>query len=100
MDKTKSEQAEVSRFLDDFKLLAAKGKLVICDRKDVRKSFISLGLTKQQAKLELFKLRVEDYVSGPDDDHRFQDETVWVFGRDIGGKEAYIKLQLVSNPGT
>jgi Motility quorum-sensing regulator, toxin of MqsA len=100
MEQIISAKSEVSEFLDDFKMLAARGKLIIRERKDVRKSFISLGLTKQQAKKELFKLRVEDYVSGPNEDRTFADETVWVFGRKIEKKEAYIKLQIVKHPGS
>lgn len=98
MGTTGSERDEVRRFLDDFKMLAARGLLMIRERKEVQKSFISLGLTKQEVKYEIFKLRVEDYVSGPDEDHTYEDETVWVFGRPIDKKEIYIKLQIVRIP--
>lgn len=50
--------------------------------------------------MELFKLTVEHYVSGPVTDRdRAGDDPLWVFGMMIGNKEAYIKLKIVRIPG-
>lgn len=57
---------------------------------------IDLGITQKLA-LEIIKqLTPDDYCSGPVPDEHDPSKEVWVFGRDIEGKEAYIKLALAS----
>lgn len=54
-----------------------------------------LGLTEALAKEEVFNLSVRDYCEGPEGDDDPQERgNVYVFGKDIGGIEAYIKLKI------
>jgi len=54
-----------------------------------------LGLTEVLAKKEVIELSVRDYCEGPiGDDNPQERGNVYIFGKDIDGDEAYIKLKI------
>jgi len=52
-----------------------------------------LGLTKNNLKEKILALSVEDYCGGPEPD-RDRAGDVWIFGKQIFGREIYIKLKI------
>ena len=59
-----------------------------------RQHLIDLGITQNQALEYIERLTPDNYSKGPEPDDMKPDRDVWVFGHDVGGVEAYIKLAL------
>lgn len=57
-----------------------------------------LGLTKQDRKNEILSLSVTDYCSGPEPDMD-KPGHVWMFGKQINGRNVYIKLKIAHAGG-
>jgi hypothetical protein len=92
MDSMK--RALVSAFLKEFKKLAVASSVdVFVDRYAYKDAFIELGITKDMAFQDLLSLSVEDYCSGPEPD-KDKPGSIWEFGKNIEGKEVYIKLKI------
>jgi len=86
--------AFVSSFLKEFKKLAVAGNVdIFVDRAEYKTSFIELGITKFVAFQEILSLSIENYCSGPEPD-KDRPGYIWEFGKDIEGKEVYIKLKI------
>lgn len=84
----------ISKFLKEFKNIAVKGRgLDIVSRKENIKALADLGLTKKNCKHEIISLSVSDYCEGPKPD-KDKPGYIWVFGKEIDGKEVYIKLKI------
>lgn len=84
---------EVASFLSNF---IAKGKLFGIyfrgDRLKNRQTLADLEISAMQRKEEVLALKVEHYSSGPVEDVLNHGEDMWVFGKNIRGKEVYIKI--------
>ncbi len=52
-----------------------------------------LGLTKKNLRDEIMTLSVENYCEGPNPD-RDRPGYIWVFGKQVGAEEIYIKLNI------
>jgi hypothetical protein len=82
----------INSFLDDF-----KSKMKIWDiifRDDRGKNFqslIDLEISSAYRKEILEKLKSEDYSEGPLEDKLNNSTELWVFGKEVKGKEIYIK---------
>ena len=86
-------QLSSALFLKEFKQLVQEGGLYVVNRIDHQKSLVELGLTKKACKIEILGLSVTDYCRGPEPDKdRIGD--IWVFGKEIAEREAYIKLKI------
>lgn len=86
-------QLSSALFLKEFKQLVQEGGLYVVNRIDHQKSLVELGLTKKACKIEILGLSVTDYCRGPEPDKdRIGD--IWVFGKEIGEREVYIKLKI------
>lgn len=71
-----------------------KGRgLDIVSRKENINALADLGLTKKNCKYEIMSLSVSDYCEGPKPD-KDKPGDIWVFGKEIDGKEVYIKLKI------
>ena len=91
--------ALVSAFLKEFKKLAAASSMdVFVDRALYKDAFIELGISKVIAFRELLALSVEDYCAGPEPD-KDRPGYIWEFGKNIEGKEVYIKLKIAEIGG-
>ena len=85
---------EVAQFLNEFKAAVTLGHIRWLRRPTGRQHLDGLEITCDQA-LELIKgLTPDSYSQGPMPDDMKPDRDVWVFGHDIGGTKAYIKLAL------
>jgi len=85
---------EVAQFLRDFCGAVELGHVVWLPRPEDRQHVIDLGITQNQA-LELIQgLTPDDYSQGPMPDDFNHNRDVWVFGCDVDGREAYVKLAL------
>jgi len=63
------------------------------NRLDHQRSLAGLGLTREACKIEILGLSVTDYCKGPQPD-KDRPGDIWVFGREIEGREIYIKLKM------
>jgi hypothetical protein len=92
---------EVRQFLDKFRMAAGVPRRLILLRSypGERNSdgLLDLGLTEMEAKEEIFRLRVEDYSTGPEDDRAKPGQKVWKFAPIITGHEVYVKLILTED---
>jgi len=86
--------SEIRDFLLQFKKIVAEGRgLDIVNRRENIEALAKLGLTKKNLREEILTLSVENYCEGPEPD-RNRPGDVWVFGKQIGSEEIYIKLKI------
>jgi hypothetical protein len=88
----------VANFLIDFKSAMSTGFYQMLPREKNLQGLLDLGLTANLAKEVIAGLTPEDYAGGPKPDDNDANRQVWEFGQDVGGTEAYIKLQLRRDP--
>jgi len=91
---------EVARFLAEFKTAIEFGFGPRWRKRgDERKAHMTgLEITQGQAAPYLKALTPDNYVKGPDPDDYEPEQDVWVFGMDVEGTEAYIKVSLHPDP--
>jgi len=88
------KKAEIRKFLMEFKKIMVTGRgLDIVNRLENMDALVQLGLTKKNLKEEVMTLSVENYCEGPVP-NRDRHGDVWIFGKQIAGKEIYIKLKI------
>ena len=86
---------EVKAFLDLFNIKAQVfGIRFRNDREKNREALLQLDITPMQRELIVKNLQVQDYVEGPVIDVLNQEGEMWVFGKDVKGREVYIKITL------
>ena len=90
------QQANIRNFLFEFKRIATEGRGIdFVPRRENLETLAELGLTVRNARDEITGLSVSDYCEGPIPD-KDKPGNVWVFGKEIGGKEVYIKIRIAS----
>ena len=88
---------DVQSFLEQF-----HGKMKIFgiiyrdDRGKNKKALEELEIVPSVRKVVIENLKVEDYVEGPIVDTLNKLGEMWVFGKDVKGREVYIKI-MISN---
>lgn len=86
---------EVKAFLDLFNIKAQVfGIRFRNDREKNSEALLQLDITPMQRELIVKNLQVQDYVEGPVIDVLNQEGEMWVFGKDVKGREVYIKITL------
>ena len=86
---------EIQLFLMEMRSLIDQGRFVPVNRSKNIQTLLSLGITWEDAKLEIRELEQGDYVSGPEEDKDFPGSgSVWVFYKEILGQLIYIKLKI------
>ena len=86
---------DVARFLADFKATITLGFVHWLPRPAERQHLVGLGgITQNQALEFIKKLTPDNYCKGPEPDDTKPERSVWIFGCDVYGTEAYIKLAL------
>ena len=86
---------EVKAFLDQFNIKAQVfGIFFRDDRPKNRKALVELDLTHLQREMIVKSLQEQDYVEGPVIDELNKMAEMWVFGKDVKGREVYIKITL------
>lgn len=86
---------EVRAFLDQFNTkIQVFGILFRDDRPKNREALQILDITPLQREVVVKSLQVQDYVEGPVIDELNRKSEMWVFGKDVKGREVYIKITL------
>ena len=86
---------EVKAFLDQFNVKAQIfGIRFRDDRGKNREALLQLDITPLQREVIVKNLLVHDYVEGPVIDELNKNGEMWVFGKDVKGREVYIKITL------
>ena len=86
---------EVRAFLDQFNTkVHVFGILFRDDRPKNREALQILDITPLQREVVVKSLQVQDYVEGPVIDELNRKSEMWVFGKDVKGREVYIKITL------
>ena len=67
------------------------------DRGKKQKTLEELEIVPSYRKVIIENLKVEDYIEGPIIDELNKLGEMWVFGKDIKGREVYIKIMLGGN---
>jgi len=89
-----AEPYQITNFLMLFKEFA-QSNFYFVDRKKSRDCLARLGITDQQAKVEIMGLTYEDYYRGPLPDKGTTGGELWEFGKRIEEKEMFIRLKVV-----
>ena len=91
---------EVKAFLDQFNIKAQVfGIRFRNDREKNKETMRLLALTPFQREVIVKTLQAEDYVEGPVIDVLNKEGEMWVFGKDVKGREVYIKITLGNENG-
>jgi hypothetical protein len=89
-----AKRSDIKNFLIEFKKIVVTGRgLDIVPRRENLNALSDIGLTNKNLKEETLALSVQDYCEGPDLD-RDRPGEIWIFGRQVAGKEIYIKLKI------
>lgn len=90
-----ASRAEVGGFLREFKAAVTLGFVHWIRRQDEKKAHLSgLEITRNQALEHLLGLTPGNYCKGPEPDDFEPDREIWIFGFEVEGTEAYLKLAL------
>jgi len=82
-------------FLLTFKKAACRGQgIYLVPRQETLETLLALGLTKRNLEEIVLSLSVDDYSSGPVED-RDRQGYLWIFGKQVKGRQMYIKLKVV-----
>ena len=86
---------EVKAFLDQFNIKTqVYGIRFRNDRRKNMETLLLLDISPLQRELIVKNLQVEDYVEGPIIDVLNKEGEMWVFGKDVKGREVFIKITL------
>ena len=90
----------VQGFLDQFQAkLKIFGIIYRDDRGKNQKALEELEIVPSYRKVVIENLTVEDYVDGPVVDKLYKLGEMWVFGKDVKGREVYIKIMISEHCG-
>ncbi len=85
----------VEEFLQEFIFkLGFWGLLFRSDRTKNTQTLLDLEISVEEVKQILKKLSPKDFVEGPNSDTMYGGPPLWVFGKEVKGKEMYIKITL------
>lgn len=86
---------EVQNFLNEFNIKTQVfGIFFRNDRQKNRETLLLLDISPLQREMIVKNLQVQDYVEGPVIDILNKEGEMWVFGKDVKGREVYIKITL------
>lgn len=69
------------------------------DRAKNKEALEQLNIVPSFRKIVIENLKAEDYVQGPVVDELNRLGEMWVFGKDVRGREIYIKVQIIGTTG-
>ena len=92
-------RSEVEQFLSKFKVKLEIFGIFFLDRDKNVNSLTDLGITRLERLAVVKSIEVDDYSEGPILDQLSGFGEMWVFGKDVKGKEVYIKITL-GHPNT
>lgn len=89
------KKEDVQKFLEQFhEKMKVFGIIYRDDREKNRKALEELEIVPSFRKIVIESLGVEDYVEGPVIDTLYKCGEMWVFGKDVKGREVYIKIMI------
>jgi len=87
---------QVESFLDQLHTKMKIFGIIFRDDRDINRSTLQeLEIIPSYRKVVIENLRVEDYVQGPVVDELNSMGEMWAFGKDVRGREIYIKVMIV-----
>jgi len=90
-------RSNVVGFLSRFKSCVMLDFFHVRDRDKNIQGLIDLGINVSQRREILLGLETENYVEGPKPDDEDSSKEVWVFGKECGGIQIYIKMRVVED---
>ncbi len=88
-------KTDVEGFLNRFyQKVAVFGMVFRDDRDKNRQALAELDITARYRENVVLSLSTEDYIEGPVEDLLNKIGDLWVFGKDVKGKEVYIKISM------
>jgi hypothetical protein len=95
MQTNKLSKEEVQQFLNQFhQKMKVFGILFRDEREKNKETFEVLEIVPSYRTVIIESLVAEDYVQGPVIDELNKLGEMWVFGKDVKGREVYIKIML------
>ena len=86
---------DIQHFLDQFNTkMKVFGIIYRDDRGKNRRTLEELEIVPMYRRVVIESLTVEDYVQGPIIDELNRLGEMWVFGKDVKGREIYIKIMM------
>lgn len=93
--KRMATKEDVERFLSEFHIkLSVFGIIFRDDRGKNMQTLLELEITPKYREDIIKGLNAEDFVDGPVPDTLNKLGDMWVFGRDIKGRDVYIKISM------
>ncbi len=96
-----ASELEVSTFLNEIKAKlntwGITGVVFVDSRSKNTQALLDLDITREDRFNLLKKLEVKDYSEGPKKEEIYGGNDMWVFGKEMKGKEIYIKIALGMN---
>ena len=91
---------DVKTFLNQFNIKAQVfGIFFRDDRPKNREALVQLEISPLQREVIVKSLEAQDYIEGPVVDELNKKGEMWVFGKDVKGREVYIKITLGNENG-
>jgi hypothetical protein len=72
--------------------MTTTGGFDVVERPEYMQGLSELGLFPEQIEEIVLQFTPMDYVKGPEEDIKYPNQNVWIFGYDVQGAEFYIKL--------
>lgn len=94
-----TQDAQITLFLTQLKEAIDHGRFVLVNREKNLDFLFKYGLSLYKIKEVIHDLQVKDYVSGPEEDHKYPHEgkNIWKFKKVYLKIDIYIKIKLVLN---
>lgn len=90
-----STTSEVELFLNDFKIKYKVFDIIFSDyRKKNTQALLDLDITPFKRKEIIENITINDFSEGPLNDALNSIASMWVFGKQLNGKEIYIKISM------
>lgn len=84
---------DVEKFLRQlFQKIKTFGLIFRDDRGKNMNTLLELEITPKYRDEVIMKLQADDYIDGPIDDTLHRLGEMWVFGKDVKGRDVYIKV--------
>ncbi|UMY65316.1 MULTISPECIES: type II toxin-antitoxin system MqsR family toxin [unclassified Flavobacterium] len=91
-------QEQVLNFLREFKAaMSISSRILFAARKENEETILDLELSQKKVENILASLQLIDYSQGPIPNDQYGNMPMWVFGKNIKGKEVYIKITCANN---
>ena len=94
-----SEELLIKKSLLKIKKLCEKKKYILIKRKKNLQTLFDLELSINDVISAVLKLRIEDYIGGPECDYDGSDGQIWKFRHPVAGYSIYIKIKFWNQDG-